>query len=94
MALEYTSHDPYASDLVAEAFFKPMMPGSDGVNQKKVDELRALLSAKLDVYDTILGKQKYLAGDEYTLADCFVSSVDHRFGCWAERAMRFSTSHN
>ena len=29
------------------------------------------LSAKLDVYEQILSKQKYLAGDELTLADIF-----------------------
>ncbi|KAK7008226.1 glutathione S-transferase [Favolaschia claudopus] len=29
------------------------------------------LSAKLDGYEAILGKQKYLAGDEITLADLF-----------------------
>ena len=29
------------------------------------------LDAKLGVYDTILSKQKYLAGDEITLADLF-----------------------
>ena len=29
------------------------------------------LEAKLDVYDQILSKQKYLGGDEVTLADLF-----------------------
>ena len=29
------------------------------------------LSAKLDVYEQILGKQKYIAGDELTLVDLF-----------------------
>jgi hypothetical protein len=31
------------------------------------------LSPKLDAYEAILSKQKYLAGDDYTLADLFVS---------------------
>jgi glutathione S-transferase len=29
------------------------------------------LKAKLDIYETILGKQKFLAGDELTLVDLF-----------------------
>ncbi|TFK36729.1 glutathione S-transferase [Crucibulum laeve] len=35
------------------------------------DELIATLDKKLDAYNDILGKQKYLAGDEITLADLF-----------------------
>lgn len=30
-----------------------------------------ILEQKLDVYERILSKQKYLAGDEFTLADLF-----------------------
>lgn len=40
-------------------------------NQAKFDELIAGLEGKLDVYDKILSKQKYLAGNEVTLADLF-----------------------
>lgn len=40
-------------------------------NEEKVNELIKTLEAKLDVYDKILSKQKYLAGDEITLADLF-----------------------
>ncbi|KAJ7928344.1 glutathione S-transferase [Mycena leptocephala] len=36
-----------------------------------VAEGLAELAAKLDVYEVILGKHKYLAGDELTLADLF-----------------------
>ena len=35
------------------------------------DGLIAQLEPKLDVYEQILSKQKYLAGDELTLADLF-----------------------
>ena len=35
------------------------------------DGLIAQLEPKLDVYEKILSKQKYLAGDELTLADLF-----------------------
>lgn len=40
-------------------------------NEERVKELYATLEAKLDAYNTILGKQKYLAGDQITLADLF-----------------------
>lgn len=33
------------------------------VNEQKVRELTEELSAKLDVYDKILSKQRYVAGD-------------------------------
>lgn len=36
-----------------------------------VDANAKLLEQKLDVYEKILSKQKYLAGDEFTLADLF-----------------------
>ncbi|KAG6839674.1 hypothetical protein H0H93_005151, partial [Arthromyces matolae] len=40
-------------------------------NPATFEALIKKLDAKLDVYDKILGKQKYLAGDELTLADLF-----------------------
>ncbi|KAJ6457710.1 glutathione S-transferase [Mycena sanguinolenta] len=40
-------------------------------DQAIIDEAHAELSAVLDVYEIILGKQKFLGGDEYSLADLF-----------------------
>ncbi|KAJ7749051.1 glutathione S-transferase [Mycena maculata] len=40
-------------------------------DQTVFDEALAELSAVLDVYDVILGKHKFLGGDEYSLADLF-----------------------
>ncbi|KAJ7641846.1 glutathione S-transferase [Roridomyces roridus] len=40
-------------------------------DQSVVDAGVTDLSAKLDVYEVILSKTKYLAGDEFTLADLF-----------------------
>ncbi|KAF7362978.1 Glutathione S-transferase [Mycena venus] len=45
------------------------------IDQALVDESLAELSAKLDVYEVILGKQKYLAGDDFTIADVFHYAV-------------------
>ena len=35
------------------------------------EQNNTILEAKLDIYEKILSKQKYLAGDELTLADLF-----------------------
>jgi len=40
-------------------------------DQAIVDKHISDLSGKLDVYDKILSKQKYIAGDEITLADIY-----------------------
>ncbi|KAJ7840951.1 glutathione S-transferase [Mycena olivaceomarginata] len=40
-------------------------------DQAILDEALAELSAVLDVYEVILGKHKFLGGDEYSLADLF-----------------------
>lgn len=37
----------------------------------QAENLSNFLNARLDVYEKILSKQKYLAGDELTLADLF-----------------------
>ncbi|KAJ7196657.1 glutathione S-transferase [Mycena pura] len=41
------------------------------VDQAVLAEALAELGAKLDVYEVILGKHKFLSGDEFTLADLF-----------------------
>ncbi|KAJ7235424.1 glutathione S-transferase [Mycena rebaudengoi] len=66
---EYSNFDPFSSRAVSEAVFKPMM-GME-TNKANLEENLKTLSAKLDVYEAILGKQKYLAGDEVTLVDLF-----------------------
>ena len=38
-------------------------------DEAQFESLMAELGKKLDVYDQILSKQKYLAGDQVTLAD-------------------------
>ncbi|KAF5327410.1 hypothetical protein D9619_003957 [Psilocybe cf. subviscida] len=68
-SVEVSSFNPYAERAVLEMVIKPTL---GGVGDKALsDELLATLDKKLDVYDEILGKQKYLAGDEITLADLF-----------------------
>jgi glutathione S-transferase len=66
---EAFSYQPYAGLLVLEKYFKTM--GGAPVNSAVVDPAEVKFNAKADVYETILSKQKYLAGDEVTLADLF-----------------------
>ncbi|KAI6130808.1 glutathione S-transferase [Pisolithus croceorrhizus] len=66
-SIEAFNFNPFASGIAFEKVFKPRrgLP----TNEQAVEERLALLRAKLDAYDVILGKQKYLAGDQVTLAD-------------------------
>ncbi|KAJ7785528.1 glutathione S-transferase [Mycena olivaceomarginata] len=68
-SIEYSNFDPFCSKAVTEMVFKPM--GGQASNKAVFDELIETLSAKLDAYETILGNQRYLAGNEVTLADLF-----------------------
>ncbi|KAG6907132.1 hypothetical protein DXG01_010351 [Tephrocybe rancida] len=68
-SIEVTNFDPSVTVIFWENVVKlrfGLTPDKDLVEQqvKKLD-------AKLDAYDVILGQQKYLAGDEFTLADLF-----------------------
>lgn len=68
-SVETANFDAHAATAIYEKLFKPYfglpadIPAFDAQIKK--------LEAKLDVYDKILSKQKYLAGDELTLADLF-----------------------
>ncbi|KAI9573209.1 glutathione S-transferase [Boletus coccyginus] len=66
-SVEASNFDAYAAPLAYEKVFKTYSGGQ--TDQAKVDELLKNLEAKLDAYDVILGKQRYLAGDNVTLAD-------------------------
>ncbi|CRG85567.1 hypothetical protein PISL3812_02614 [Talaromyces islandicus] len=62
-------NDP-AENLAYEVYFKSHL-GRGAADDARVQELAAKLDKALAVYDTILGRQKYLAGDEISLADLF-----------------------
>ncbi|KAJ6516528.1 glutathione S-transferase [Mycena vitilis] len=68
-SFEFANVYPAARRLAVEVYEKPRH--GHPVDQTIVAEGVAELSAKLDVYEVILGKQKFLAGDELTLADIF-----------------------
>ncbi|CAF0760156.1 unnamed protein product [Adineta ricciae] len=69
-SIETGYFDPYASPIVYERVFKKMK-GLGESDEARVATLKQQLSEKLDVYDKILSKQPYLAGQEFTLADLF-----------------------
>ncbi|GLB40879.1 putative glutathione S-transferase [Lyophyllum shimeji] len=68
-SIEQSNFEPSAYGAVFENLFKPLhglVP-----DQTVFEEHLKKLDAKLDAYEVILSKQKYLAGDEITLADLF-----------------------
>lgn len=68
-SVEQSNFDYIAAPLVYEVLIKKRY-GLE-TDTAKVAELTGRLTQKLDVYERILSKQKYLAGDELTLADLF-----------------------
>ena len=60
-SIEYSHFDPLASGIAREKVFKPLF--GQETNEKLVQELATQLENKLDAYEVILGKQKYLAGN-------------------------------
>lgn len=51
--------------------FRYSRKGLGSPDDVKVASLTATLATKLQAYEAILSKQKYLAGDELTIADLF-----------------------
>ncbi|KAF8875498.1 glutathione S-transferase [Infundibulicybe gibba] len=68
-AVEGTTFSPPLAGVMNEMIYKKFRGLAP--DQAKYDEYIATLSAKLDVYDEILGKQRYLTGEEITLVDLF-----------------------
>ncbi|KAH9481136.1 Glutathione S-transferase [Psilocybe cubensis] len=68
-SIEQAYFNEYAEKAVVEKVFKPKY-GVVG-NVELADKLLATLETKLDVYEKILSKQKYLVGNSVTLADLY-----------------------
>jgi glutathione S-transferase len=68
-SIETSNFDAYASRAVFEGVFKKHIVGA--ANEEGAKDWVNQLSPKLDVYEKLLSKQKYLAGDELTLIDLF-----------------------
>jgi glutathione S-transferase len=68
-SIETSNFDPFASGIASQRVFIPARGGK--TDEVRVGELATTLEGKLAGYEKILSKQKYLAGDEITLADLF-----------------------
>ncbi|KAJ7192799.1 glutathione S-transferase [Mycena pura] len=68
-SVESANFHPAVMKVAEETVFKRRQ--GFPVDQAVVDKVLDEFSAKLDVYESILGKQKYIAGDELTLVDFF-----------------------
>ena len=60
-SVEYAQFDPIAAGIVRERVFKQFR--GLAADEERVKVLIPQLESKLDAYEVILGKQKYLAGD-------------------------------
>lgn len=68
-SIEQANFDPQASGLAFERMFKQFQGKT--ADEDRVKQLSEKLGAVLDVYETILSKQKYIGGNDVTLADLF-----------------------
>ncbi|TFK27946.1 glutathione S-transferase [Coprinopsis marcescibilis] len=66
-AYEHSRFDRHATPFIHEKFWKPFIGQTTDEHLAKYNLER--LEQTADVYEVILSKQKYLAGDEITLAD-------------------------
>ncbi|KAG2142276.1 glutathione S-transferase [Suillus bovinus] len=66
-SIEAFNFNTFVQPIVNEKLFKPRRGLQS--NEELVSVLLGLLQSKLDAYEVILSKQKYLAGDSVTLAD-------------------------
>jgi len=67
--IEQADFDPNASGIAAQKIFIPRKGGK--TNEEQLKAHYEGLKAKLDGFERILSKQKYLAGNEIGLADLF-----------------------
>lgn len=68
-SFESATFEPFATGAFVESCFKPFL--KKGGDRTVFDKNIESLAVKLHAYEIILGKQKYIAGDELTLVDLF-----------------------
>jgi glutathione S-transferase len=60
-SIEYAQFDPIASGIIWEKIIKQYI--GETMNEERVKELITQLESKLDGYEAILSRQKYIAGN-------------------------------
>ncbi|KAJ7594910.1 glutathione S-transferase [Mycena floridula] len=73
VSLETNTFEPPAFIAFHQVLINPLL----GITPDQKLVQLAIISAKLDVYDQILAKQKFIAGDVLTLADLFHLPYGH-----------------
>ncbi|KAH7319560.1 glutathione S-transferase [Rhizoctonia solani] len=68
-SIEYSSFDPLVSGIYRENLFSRLE--SREPDSTLIEKYHQTLLEKLEAYERILSKQKYLGGDVFTLADLF-----------------------
>ncbi|KIJ66148.1 hypothetical protein HYDPIDRAFT_110326 [Hydnomerulius pinastri MD-312] len=68
-SIEVANFDRVAAEIAFETVVKKYFGLNWPTNQEQLKDWINQLSDKLDAYEVMLGKTKYLAGDELTLAD-------------------------
>ncbi|KAK2467387.1 hypothetical protein APHAL10511_000622 [Amanita phalloides] len=76
-SIEMSNFCPHAAGIMLEKFVNPKLRGLE-TDEVAVAKYASTLDAKLDGYERILSKQKYLAGNELTIADLFHIPVGTR----------------
>ncbi|KAI0092254.1 glutathione transferase [Irpex rosettiformis] len=69
LSIEQNNFEPITLNIMLELKYKPLR--GEKTDEKFVESLIAKLEVKLNGYETILSKQKYLAGENLTLADIY-----------------------
>ncbi|KAK7013308.1 glutathione S-transferase [Favolaschia claudopus] len=70
VSVEFSNFYPYAHGVYIEGLGKPEYFNLP-IDHAAVEGYTSQLSERLDVYEVILGKHRFLAGEEFTLADLF-----------------------
>ncbi|KAJ7503737.1 glutathione S-transferase [Mycena galericulata] len=91
-AVESANFHPQITKVLMEKLGKPRK--GQPVDEVALAEYLAEFSKTLQVYEKILGKQKFLAGDELTLADIFHLSFAPRLAPQAGIDLMTSTGPN
>lgn len=68
-SIEISNFDPHAVTIIMQRLAVPMRGGT--TDEARVQEAITVLGGRLEGYERLLAKQKYLAGDSLTIADLF-----------------------
>jgi len=68
-SIEQADFDPFTSGIVGERVFARYRGAEP--NEARVEQCKTMLKKKLEGYERILSKQKYIAGNDLTVVDFF-----------------------